>query len=359
MVAGRHISLSQQIKSLYLLCIITNQNESGRYNDAIHHYRKYRVEENNAPAEPTDPQDDRHGRQMFRILRNIDLNLLTIFEAVYVHKGIVNAAKVLNITPSAISQSINKLRALFPDPLFIRKGQGVTPTAYATHLHQHISQGMEAFLNALDLTGDTHQERVITIATSPAIGALIMPVITKKLRAVFPQVLLHNIAINDAVSQLNQRQVDLLIDSFAHAGLSITHHVLFQDSVHIYCRAGHPALKMPATPENLRQYEFALLQPEHHRYATILRRLHEHLGERRCGFSSYNLLTQAALVSESEMLGLITSGMFSLVERIWPLKMLDFPPLQAEKIDISLHYNKLSAQEPLLKEIVETIRQAF
>ena len=98
---------------------------------------------------------------MFRILRNIDLNLLTIFEAVYVHNGIVNAAKILNITPSAISQSLNKLRALFPDPLFIRKGQGVTPTAYATHLHKHISQGMEAFLNALDLTGNTQRERMI------------------------------------------------------------------------------------------------------------------------------------------------------------------------------------------------------
>lgn len=111
---------------------------------------------------------------MFRILRNIDLNLLTIFEAVYVHKGIVNAAKILNITPSAISQSINKLRALFPDPLFIRKGQGVTPTAYATHLHQYISRGMEAFLSALDITGSPHQQRVITIATTPAMGALLM-----------------------------------------------------------------------------------------------------------------------------------------------------------------------------------------
>lgn len=155
---------------------------------------------------------------MFRILRNIDLNLLTIFEAVYVHKGIVNAAKILNITPSAISQSLNKLRALFPDPLFIRKGQGVTPTAYATHLHKHISEGMEAFLNALDLTGNTQRERVITVATSPAIGALIMPVITKKLRSVFPQILLHNVAITDAASQLNQRQVDLLVDSFPTAG---------------------------------------------------------------------------------------------------------------------------------------------
>lgn len=317
------------------------------------------MDDNNSQAESGDRLDDRHGRQMFRILRTIDLNLLTIFEAVYVHKGIVNAAKVLNITPSAISQSINKLRALFPDPLFIRKGQGVTPTAYATHLHKHISHGMEAFLNALDLTGNTQRERVITIATSPAIGALIMPVITQKLRAVFPQILLHNIAINDAVSQLNQRQVDLLIDSYPHSGQTITHHVLYQDSVHIFCRAGHPALALPATADNLSQYEFALLQPEGQRYTTILRRLQEHLGERRCGFSSYNLLTQAALVSESDMLGLITSGMFSLVDRIWPLKMIDFAPLREERIDIALHYNKLSAQEPLLKEIVGTIRQAF
>ena len=317
------------------------------------------MDDNNSQAESGDRLDDRHGRQMFRILRTIDLNLLTIFEAVYVHKGIVNAAKILNITPSAISQSINKLRALFPDPLFIRKGQGVTPTAYATHLHKHISQGMEAFLNALDLTGNTQRERVITIATSPAIGALIMPVITQKLRAVFPQILLHNIAINDAVSQLNQRQVDLLIDSYPHSGQTITHHVLYQDSVHIFCRAGHSALALPATADNLSQYEFALLQPEGQRYTTILRRLQEHLGERRCGFSSYNLLTQAALVSESDMLGLITSGMFSLVDRIWPLKMIDFAPLREERIDIALHYNKLSAQEPLLKEIVGTIRQAF
>lgn len=239
------------------------------------------MDDNNSQAESGDRLDDRHGRQMFRILRTIDLNLLTIFEAVYVHKGIVNAAKVLNITPSAISQSINKLRALFPDPLFIRKGQGVTPTAYATHLHKHISQGMEAFLNALDLTGNTQRERVITIATSPAIGALIMPVITQKLRAVFPQILLHNIAINDAVSQLNQRQVDLLIDSYPHSGQTITHHVLYQDSVHIFCRAGHPALALPATADNLSQYEFALLQPEGQRYTTILRRLQEHLGDRK------------------------------------------------------------------------------
>lgn len=80
------------------------------------------MSENTSPSEPPERQDGRYDRQMFRILRNIDLNLLTIFEATYAHKDIANAVKVLNITPSAISQSINKLRASFLDPLFIRKG---------------------------------------------------------------------------------------------------------------------------------------------------------------------------------------------------------------------------------------------
>jgi DNA-binding transcriptional LysR family regulator len=121
------------------------------------------VEYNNLPAKRLNEPGGEDKPQIFRTLRNIDLNLLTIFEAVYVHKGIVNAAKILNLTPSAISQSIQKLRAIFPDPLFIRKGQGVTPTAYATHLHEYISQGLESILGALDLTGSYDKQRTITI----------------------------------------------------------------------------------------------------------------------------------------------------------------------------------------------------
>lgn len=68
---------------------------------------------NQAERQPAD-QHLQDKPQIFRTLRNIDLNLLTIFEAVYVHKGIVNAAKILNLTPSAISQSIQNYGLYFP-----------------------------------------------------------------------------------------------------------------------------------------------------------------------------------------------------------------------------------------------------
>ena len=53
------------------------------------------MEYNNLPAKRLNDPGGEDKPQIFRTLRNIDLNLLTIFEAVYVHKGIVNAAKIL------------------------------------------------------------------------------------------------------------------------------------------------------------------------------------------------------------------------------------------------------------------------
>ncbi|KMH51630.1 hypothetical protein SM73_00483 [Klebsiella quasipneumoniae] len=153
--------------------------------------------------------------------------------------------------------------------------------------------------------------------------------------------------------------MDLLIDTHLHSGQAISHHVLYQDRVQMYCRAGHPALDGPQDETTLAKYEFALLLPEGQRYPTLHRRLQEEMGERRCGFSTFNLLTQAAMIAESDMLGLTTERLFAMVSRLWPLQTLDFPSLREEQIDVALHFNKQSGKEPLLKEIIETVIQAF
>lgn len=82
------------------------------------------MEPTNLPAKRLNETSGEDKPQIFRTLRNIDLNLLTIFEAVYVHKGIVNAAKILNLTPSAISQSIQNCARYFPIRyLFVKAGR--------------------------------------------------------------------------------------------------------------------------------------------------------------------------------------------------------------------------------------------
>lgn len=297
--------------------------------------------------------------QIFRTLRNIDLNLLTIFEAVYVHKGIVNAAKILNLTPSAISQSIQKLRTIFPGPLFIRKGQGVTPTAYATHLHDHISQGLESILGALDLSGSYDKQRTITIGTPPSLGAMLMPPIYKAVKESYPHLLLRNTPVTDAATQLSQFQTDLIIDSHVHSVRSLAHHVLYSDPLVLVCRKGHPALQAPLTLPDLEQFQHTLLMLEGQGHSDLRKRIHDMFPERQVSFSSYNMFTIAALIASSDLLGLMPKRFFDLFSQCWPLQTLDFSPVNEECIEFSLHYNKLSLRDPVIEGVVEVIRQAL
>jgi predicted DNA-binding protein YlxM (UPF0122 family) len=68
-------------------------------------------------------------------LKKFDLNLLVIFECIYQHLSISRAAETLFITPSAVSQSLQRLRTQLNDPLFIRSGKGITPTQTSVNLH--------------------------------------------------------------------------------------------------------------------------------------------------------------------------------------------------------------------------------
>jgi len=317
------------------------------------------VDNNKLPEKRITRRPDDDKPQIFRTLRNIDLNLLTIFEAVYVHKGIVNAAKVLNLTPSAISQSIQKLRSIFPDPLFIRKGQGVTPTAYASHLHEYISQGLESILGALDLTGSYDKQRTITIGTPPSLGALVVPVVYQAIKESAPHLMMRNIQVNDAESQLSQFQTDLIIDTHIPASRTLSHHVLYSDRLMLVCRKGHPCLEGAINSETLQQYEHTLLMLEGQNLSNLRQRLQDIFPERQVSFSSYNIFTIAALIGNSDLLGVMPARFFKIFSACWPLAEVDFTPVSSETLDISLYYNKLSLRDPVLENVINVIRRAF
>ncbi|MGI0549928.1 LysR family transcriptional regulator [Pseudomonas aeruginosa] len=66
-----------------------------------------------------------------RILRGVDLNTLVTFLVIYRERGVSRAAQALNISQPAVSNALGRLRKQFEDPLFIRRGTHVEPTAKA------------------------------------------------------------------------------------------------------------------------------------------------------------------------------------------------------------------------------------
>lgn len=74
---------------------------------------------------------------------------LKIFHIVYVNRSILKAANVLNVTRSAVSQSLKGLEEELGVPLFIRDSKNFLPTAEAEHLFQTLNPFINELHSAL------------------------------------------------------------------------------------------------------------------------------------------------------------------------------------------------------------------
>lgn len=83
-------------------------------------------------------------------LRDIDLNLLVIFNEILA-SGRVNAtAQKLGLTQPAVSNALIRLRRLLGDDLFVRTSQGMQPTPFAVSLAEPVSYALGAIHGALN-----------------------------------------------------------------------------------------------------------------------------------------------------------------------------------------------------------------
>ena len=75
-------------------------------------------------------------------LSRIDLNLLVLFEAVMEERHVGRTAQRMNLSPSAISHGLGRLRRMLNDPLFLKTPTGVLATARAEALSDGISEAL-------------------------------------------------------------------------------------------------------------------------------------------------------------------------------------------------------------------------
>ena len=68
---------------------------------------------------------------MHEALRRLDMNLLLVFDALVRLGSVAAAAEELAMSPSACSHALTRLRGALSDPLFVRYGSGMQPTARA------------------------------------------------------------------------------------------------------------------------------------------------------------------------------------------------------------------------------------
>ena len=62
---------------------------------------------------------------------SLDLNLLVVFDALMRTRSVTLAGEKVGLSQSAASNALQRLRAAFDDPLFVRTPKGMEPSALA------------------------------------------------------------------------------------------------------------------------------------------------------------------------------------------------------------------------------------
>lgn len=179
-------------------------------------------------------------------LSSIDLNLLWVLHAVLSARSVAGAARVLHVTSPAVSNALSRLRAALGDPLFVRKGRGLTPTPRALELAPVLRSSFGAI--EASLAGEAFDPRTcprtFAVALSDADQLTSLPALARAFARRMPRASLRVMTLDALVSSggLAGEEVDATIGPpFEGDGLHRT--TLFHEDAVLVVRRGHPRVK--------------------------------------------------------------------------------------------------------------------
>jgi DNA-binding transcriptional LysR family regulator len=175
----------------------------------------------------------------------MDLNLFRVLDAIHTHGGISAAARALHLTQPAITHSLNRLRELFGDPLFVRQGNRVVPT----HKARSVMADVQLHLRGLQATTQMHTvfhadelDMTFTVGFRDVLESIVFPPLLAQMATLAPHahIVSRRIAAADVDRELAAGTIDLVVDRRLQAGPRLRSQHLLGESLLVVMRKGHP-----------------------------------------------------------------------------------------------------------------------
>ena len=179
-------------------------------------------------------------------LRSLDLNLLSIFEAIFETGSIVRAAARVTLSQSAVSHALGRLRDACGDDLFVRVGQGITPTQVAQSIYPQIKQSLDGLRRSLSEArgfDPATSERHFRIAIPHPMGPMWAMALSARIGNVAPRVVLSfdtQTVPAELPDQMRSGELDVAVDWMAADDDRFVQRKLFDERIVFLARREHP-----------------------------------------------------------------------------------------------------------------------
>ena len=181
-------------------------------------------------------------------IRRLDGALLLVLRELLRCRNATEAARRLNLSQSAISHSLKRLRDLFEDPLFVRRSHGLEPTRRALALAPKIDALLELASETLDVEESydpTTTPRSFNLAAPEFVTALIGAPLLRLLSPYAPMVPFecHHLSPQATADGLRRGEIDVALGRFETLDVDgLARQAAFKDQYCIVARRNHPRL---------------------------------------------------------------------------------------------------------------------
>lgn len=302
-------------------------------------------------------------------IRDVDLNLLVMLDALLRERSVTRAAEAMAITQPAMSNALKRLRKLIGDPILVRTAGGMQPTVRAEQLQRPVRNAlaqMEAAIAPNRAFDPATAERLFTILITDYAASVLMPNVVAVLEAEAPHIALNILsASGDAIDQIERGEADFLVNQFSQLPANFHHQSLWRDRLACLIRRDHPALIATGGALTL-----ATFLAQRHILITQtgigLSPLDEALADRGLA-RQISVLTRhyqlpRVLVAQSDMIAALPARIARYQARHLGLAVLD-PPIELPEFEIGIAWGALDHHDPahrwLRERIVRVAREAL
>jgi DNA-binding transcriptional LysR family regulator len=289
----------------------------------------------------------------------LDLNLLVVLETVLAERSVARAARRLHVTPSAISNSLARLRQLIGDPLVVRSGRGILPTPRAAALAPVLGRALRELEQALrgDALDPASTTRRFTLAIADAGQLVRVPRLASRFAKQLPRARLRVVGIDTLISSggLAGTEVDVAVAAFEERAPGVHVMPLYEEHSVLVARRGHPLAGTPVSTARLAGLRHVDVEVAPGRGYRQLAPAYERLGiDRGVALVVPSFTAAAAMVATTDLVATLPESFVARYGRAFGIRKLA-PSAPRVTTAIALGWHRRTHDDALMQVFRELV----
>jgi len=266
-------------------------------------------------------------------LRRVDLNLLVVFETLMAERHVGRAAQRLNVSQSAVSHALSRLRELFGDPLFARHPKGIEPTKRSLALGPRVADVLNRARAVLVSSPPFNPNRAHRFTIGHTDGSIsILIALMNRLRSTAPNIDLHvrRVDADGVVGAIDRQELDLALALAvmppSRPPARIARIPAYTIRYVCIARRGHAALRKPRlSPEEFASLPHLAISPRGERTNRVDDLLTEAGLRRNTVMSIPHFLAAPLIVARTDLVAIIDEAIARLFVTDMDLMKFELP----------------------------------